>query len=163
MSTPLEVIGTFDGGSAVAKCDRVLITVYTRRAPLAYLDVAQEAGRALGKTYPKRVLSFTLAVDGAGLPASDFRAKAETNMRESDAWIQAGAMVIGGSGFWASAARSVITGFIRVSSGPTHRAFGDVPGALSFLETVGGLSPEVSAALRPWATEVMNGRVLHVG
>lgn len=163
MGSPIAVLGTFDGGSAVATCDRVLITVYTRRAPLAYLDAAQEAGRALGKLHPKRVLSFTLAVDGAGLPAADFRAKAEVNMRESDAWVQAGAMVIGGSGFWASAARSVITGFIRVSSGPTHRAFGDAASALTFLSTVGGLSPEVADSLRPWAEEVMNGRALQVG
>lgn len=157
MSDVIQVIGTFEGGSCVAQCDRVLLTYYTGKAPLEYLDVAQRAGRALGAAHPKRVLSLTLIVGGATIPAADFRAKAETNMRESDAWIQAGAMVIGGTGFWTSAARSVITGFINVSSGPAHRAFGDVPSALSFLRTKGGLSAEAIEVLTPWAQRVMAG------
>lgn len=162
MSAEIHVVGTFEGGSAVATCDRVLVTVYASQAPLGYLDLAQRTGKALGKVHPHRVLSLTLAAGGAVIPSSEFRKKAEVNMRESDQWVQAGAMVIGGTGFWASAARSVITGFINVSSGPTHRAFGDVPAALSYLSEKGGLSPEQATALGPWCLRVMeHGRYEH--
>jgi hypothetical protein len=155
VTAKVQVIGTFEGGSAVATCDRVLLTIYASHAPLDYLDLAQRTGKALGKAHPKLVLSLTLAPGGAAIPTAEFRNKAESNMRESDQWILAGAMVIGGTGFWASAARSVITGFINVSSGPHHRAFGDVAAALGFLTQKGGLTADLASVLGPFSLRVM--------
>jgi hypothetical protein len=92
---------------------------------------------------------LTLADENVPIPGSDVRSASSRLMRELVPHLVAGATVVGGDGFWASAVRSFLTAVYVVAKQPCPtKAFASVQDASGWLSPRLGLLPVhvVSAA-----------------
>ena len=145
-----------EGPNVVAVCERVLVTYAGGEIGVPYLDAATDAGRALGRRFPRSVGSLTLVPRPMTLPDDDVRAAARRQMRESNAWVKAAATVIAGGGFWNAAARGALTGINFLSrGGPERRVYDRTDEAIEWLRVCLDLPAPVAATVRLWADEAM--------
>jgi hypothetical protein len=85
---------------------------------------------------------LTLADENVPIPGSDVRAASSRLMRELTPHLQAGATVVGGDGFWASAVRSFLTAVYVVAKQPCPtKAFASVQDASVWMAPRLGLHP----------------------
>lgn len=146
----------------VATCGRFLITLVAGTVTLEYLAEAHSAGRALGERFPGQVASLTLTSPDVQIPEAEVREDASRKTKEANTWVGAGATVVSGVGFKASAARSVLTAITVFSRHPPRKVFGDAPSAVDWLvDTVGGA--EARAPLLAWLAGRGFGRTAAVG
>lgn len=73
-------------------------------------------GDQIRAQYPMGISSVHLIAEGAGLPAADAREGLVKLMNRHTDRLACVGIVVGGTGFWASAIRSFITGMRAVSS-----------------------------------------------
>lgn len=131
---------------AVARFDRILVTFVRGPVTLEYLDAAHRSGRALARKNGGGIGSLTLVPAGASIPGEAERERARKHTREADTWVRAGATVVGGRGFVASAMRSALVTITLFTGGPPRRVFSDVETAIAWLaEQIG----ESEASLQP--------------
>ena len=145
---------TYDeGGLIVATCERVLVTLIAGPLRTAFLEEAHRVGRELGNEYPGGIGSLTLTTPNVELPDGAARSLTARMTKESNDWVKAGATVVTGRGFKASAARSVLTAITLVGSRkPPRKVFDDGPAAVDWLTAeVGG--QRARAALRLWCAK----------
>jgi hypothetical protein len=74
-----------------------------------------------------------IAEEGIALPSPEARAAAEASVRDAKNTAAACALVVFGSGFGASAVRSLGTAVFAFRQGPPTRLFATIPDAISWL------------------------------
>jgi hypothetical protein len=115
MADSLEFLDGEPGTCRIAVLRNVMIVHWTSRA------TAEAAGRLTAatdhvlETYPAGLSAVHVLATTAGLPTPEGRAGLIQIMNEKAAQIACVAVVVGGTGFWASAMRSFITGLRFVS------------------------------------------------
>ena len=139
-------------GLVVAVCDRILVTSVTSEITLEFLEEAFRAGRELG-TRGLPVGSLTLTSANIPIPSGEVRQRASEHTKLSNAWVGAGATVIGGTGFRTSVMRSMLTAMTLFSGGPPRRVFRDNGAALGWLAEEVKLPPAPRHALRIWLAQ----------
>jgi len=112
---PLNIVGSYPGAHQVQLWKNVSICVWVGRAtqPAAeeLVGITQRTIAALG---PKQRFSFVhLVADRIELPDSGARGVLVQIMKDYADHMGCAAVVLGGTGFWASAMRSFVTG-VRV-------------------------------------------------
>jgi hypothetical protein len=85
------------------------------------------------------------------IPEGRVREQASRNTKEADQWVTAGATVIAGEGFIASAKRSVLVAITIFSGGPPRRVFAEPQPALDWLAGLLGLPPRALDPLAEWS------------
>lgn len=138
---------------AVARCGMVNITLIRGAISAEFLDASMREGRAMSRRYPDGIASLTLLVAGVPIPNEALRTQSAKAAKESQAWLRAGASVVGGDGFGASVARSFLTAVTLFTSGPPRRTFSEPSAALTWLTRVGYPPPP---ALLPWAERALS-------
>lgn len=140
----------------VATFGPILITYVRGPVDMAYLAAAHRAGRALGAATPGGIGSLTLIPSAMPIPEGAVREQASRNTREANAWVAAGATVIAGEGFVASAKRSVLTAMTLFSGGPPRRVFDEPIAAIDWLGARLGQSHGALEPLREWSLRAMS-------
>lgn len=146
-------------GLFVASHGRVLLTIVDSEITFEFLDRALEAGRNLSEKYGN-IVSITVAPGGVPLPNAQIRARATADTRTANAWVEVAVTIVGGSGFWNSAARSILTAITVLGSGPPRRVFGSAGPAIEWLARLTELTPEVQTELRTWVAKALERDVI---
>lgn len=94
----------------------IAVTLWVNRGTLPAVERVARVGEELRAQFPKGVSSIHLIREGAALPTSDGREGLIKLMNAGAGQLACVGIVVGGSGFWASAVRSLITGMRAVSS-----------------------------------------------
>jgi hypothetical protein len=136
---------------AVGVFGPVLITYVRGSLDLAYLAAADRTGRALAARHPAGIASLTLVPSAMPIPEGRVRQQASRSTKESDQWVTAGATVIAGEGFIASAKRSVLVAMTIFSGGPPRRVFAEPQPAIDWLAVRLDLSPHALDPLAEWS------------
>jgi hypothetical protein len=156
MSGGIEFVFTH-GDLAVARFERVVITLIREDPTFPFLDAAQDLGRKLFRLYgPNGVGSLTLIPGQVPIPDAKFRERAKVYTKESAAWLCAGATVVGGEGFAASVIRSVVSAITLFEAGPPRRVFSSVDGASEWLAIRTGTPPARYTPLIEWCKVAMS-------
>ena len=87
----------------------VVIAVWESQATASAVERLAKVVEIVAKTHPERSNIHFIA-NGAALPEADVRAKFVALMKQNAAHLAHVVVVYGGSGFWASAFRSFVTG-----------------------------------------------------
>src|SRR5262245_29623069 len=87
----------------------VVIAVWESQATEAGVERLAKVVEVVARTHPERSNIHFIATDAA-LPDADVRAKFVALMKQNAAHLAHVVVVYGGSGFWASAFRSFVTG-----------------------------------------------------
>lgn len=113
------------------------------------LEQAVRTHHALGQEYPSATASFVYVKAGTALIDGPARRAAGRLFHELHPSIRAGATVIDGHGFWASAARSAMTAvlFVAMQSYP-YRVFGRTDQAASWLLKTADMPQDASALVQ---------------
>lgn len=115
MAESLEFLDGEPGTCRIAALRNVMVVYWTSRATgAAAVHVAAATVHVL-ETYPAGLSAVHVIADKSGLPTPEGRAGLIQIMNEKAAQIASVAVVVGGTGFWASAMRSFITGMRFVS------------------------------------------------
>lgn len=93
----------------------VLLNVGKGNPSEEFMAQVQQHAEDLLSQYPDGIAMMLLVYDGGGVPGGQGRGRATQMLREIGPRLQALAAVIEGAGFWASAARSVLTGLALMS------------------------------------------------
>jgi hypothetical protein len=101
----------------VATWDRVLIEVLMEGVTIEALKARLDAHRKLYDKYPDRVLSLSVVPAGVNLPDSELRKESGRVVKMLAPRTQVIVVVLEGEGFWASAARSALTGIQLLAPG----------------------------------------------
>ncbi|MET0389731.1 MAG: hypothetical protein ABW321_27410 [Polyangiales bacterium] len=96
-------------GCVMAGWRNVTIAVWGTQGTMVLVSELTELARRQARQYP-RISSVHLVVNQAPLPTSDARAELQNLTAQYDARLVALVTMIEGTGFWASAMRSFITG-----------------------------------------------------
>ena len=140
-----------DREMAVGVFGPVLITYVRGSLDLEYLAAAHRIGRALAARHPGGIGSLTLVPSAVPIPEGRVREQASRNTKEADQWVAAGATVIAGEGFLASAKRSVLVAMTIFSGGPPRRVFAEPQSANDWLAGRLGLPPRALDPLAEWS------------
>lgn len=143
------------GDVAVATFGPILITYVRGPIDLAYLAAAKQAGRSLGAATPGGIGSLTLIPAAMPIPEGRVREQASRDTKEANAWVAAGATVLGGEGFIASAKRSVLTAMTLFAGGPPRRVFDTSTGAIDWLGERLRAQRATLDPLREWSLRMM--------
>lgn len=155
MGERVRVIFDHGGALVIATCGPVLVTVARGAVTKHYLEEALEAGRALGRQYPRAVGSLTLTTVEVPLPEPAIRELATRVSRESDAWVRAATTVVDGEGFKASVIRSLLVTMTIFQGGAPRRVFSAHAPAIDWLTRTLPLEGAASGAIREWADEAL--------
>jgi len=88
----------------------VVIAVWEAQGTIAAVEQLARAGEIVSKAHPSGRSNIHFIATGAGLPDADVRAKFVELMKDKADQLACVAVVYGGTGFWASAFRSFVTG-----------------------------------------------------
>ena len=112
----------------------VTITRWQSRATGPATDRVSRVSAEIRGEYPQGISSVHLIVEGAPLPTPEGRAGLNTLMNAHASQLACVAVLIGGTGFWASAIRAMITGLRSMSSRAYElRLFGSVEEIVAWL------------------------------
>ena len=84
---------------------------------VATVGVSEQVFRSTGH----KVVSLVVIEEGVPIPDSPIRRAVSSTMDNNSEFAERSANVIAGEGFWAAAARAVLTGIITVTRSPTPR------------------------------------------
>jgi hypothetical protein len=118
--------------------ERSFFVVQFRKAitsqALAHLESAHEARR---KVSPRGLAMLSLVDPGVPLPTDDMKMACARSFRRLAGHNVCSATVIGGVGFWASAARSTLTALTLLARPACPaKTFGDVASAIAWMQLV---------------------------
>jgi hypothetical protein len=88
----------------------VVVAIWESQATAPGVERMAKVIRAVAETRPGTRSNIHIIMDGAALPEAHTRAKFVELMKQNDGQVACIAVVAGGTGFWASAFRSFITG-----------------------------------------------------
>jgi hypothetical protein len=100
--------------NAVLTFDNVVIIVISTELTHAGLAASVEANHALGQQYPGQVAALSLAHFGVSMPNAELRRASAEAIEQARAQLLCAVQVLSGSGFLASAMRSVVTAIERI-------------------------------------------------
>jgi len=144
----VEYVGRGDG-FVVATWDRVLLEAFSGGVTLESLRARAEAHRQLYDRHPGRVLSLTVARNGIRLPEAEVRSEAVRVMKQIGPKTEQIVVAVPGQGFWASAARSALTGMMLLAPKATRmQIVGGVEEAVRTLGISAGEPPFWQEGLR---------------
>jgi serine/threonine-protein kinase len=130
-----ELLGR--GGNCLhLACGNVLVNVWLAKIEREDVEGAAVAGRELSRRFPAGIGSINVFPGHLPMPDAAAREAGAVSLREAQRWMLANAVVIEGSGFWASAARAVYSAIqLAVISQCPQAVFGDVTSACAWLPT----------------------------
>src|SRR5690349_405881 len=88
----------------------VVVAVWEAQATIAAVEHLAKVGEIVSRAHPEGRSNIHFIVTGAGLPEADVRAKFVELMKDKADELACVAVIYGGTGFWASAFRSFVTG-----------------------------------------------------
>lgn len=122
----------------IASRGPVLVANYRGSIGRPIMDAAEATQRSILAEHAQRCYMLSIVEQGLPLPDDGARATIAAHFRRMSAQNVAAATAILGDGFWAGAARSVMSGLALVARPPCPTTVvGDVPGAIRFLVTHG--------------------------
>jgi len=107
-----------DAKIAIGAYENVHLVCYRQSLDLDMLRRDRAAHDALAKRYPKGFGLVCTSQPNLSLPTQEVRRESAYMLQANRGRVLAAAVVVGGDGFWASAARSVITGINLVATPP---------------------------------------------
>src|SRR4051812_18058419 len=110
MAESLEFLDGEAGVCRIASLRNIMIVVWSARATAPSVEKLDFATRRLAGAHPSGVSVIHMIADTAGIPSPEARNAFLKIMNEQAKTIACVAVVVGGTGFWASAMRSFITG-----------------------------------------------------
>jgi hypothetical protein len=111
----LNLLDMEPGVCAIGSWQNVTIIVWWAQANASAVRRLAQATETMRELHPERVSNVHIVNDGAGLPLPEARAGFVKIMQDYADSLGNVAVVIGGSGFWASTMRSAITGMRFIS------------------------------------------------
>lgn len=102
---------------AIATLGNIHMAVYRGRFTVAELGVARDTHLAIQDAYGTSCL-VSIGEPGTPLPGSEARLAASRLTKELGARVATASMILDGTGFWASAARSATTAIFMVAGNP---------------------------------------------
>lgn len=111
-----RVIEVEPGTCSAGAWANLTITRWQNRATGPAVERVARVSREIRAAYPNGISSVHLLCEGTGLPTPEGREGLMRLMNSQVEQLACVAIVIGGSGFWASAIRSMITGLRSMSS-----------------------------------------------
>lgn len=110
MGETLEFLDGEPGTCRIAALRNVMIVYWSSRATGSAVARIGAVTEQVLKTYPAGLSAIHVIANNAGLPTPEARSGFIQIMQEKAAQLACVAVVVGGTGFWASAMRSFITG-----------------------------------------------------
>lgn len=107
--TPWTILEVEPGVCAVASWHNFVITVWVAAGTQAAVERLARVTAVMCEQHPEKVSHVHLLKNGIGLPSADARAGLVQIMKDHGTSVAACAVMVGGTGFWASAMRSTIT------------------------------------------------------
>jgi hypothetical protein len=107
--TPWTIVEVEPGVCAVATWHNFVITIWVAAGTQAAVARVARVTAMTCEQHPEKVSHVHLLKNGIGLPSSDARSGLVQIMKDHGGRIGVCAVMVGGSGFWASAMRSTIT------------------------------------------------------
>jgi hypothetical protein len=136
------------GGVRITTLRNVCIAYYCAELRAADIVAVTNAGVALGRKHPGGIVAFSIANGGVKLPDEDVRVAAAREMDRVRRLNRCAATVIEGTGFWAGAARSVVTAINLLGRpGFPTRVFGDVRTAAEWAQAFADPSDGAAEAI----------------
>ena len=111
----------------VAALGDTMIQVWSGPIPMEAITATGESHKRLIASGFSKVCVFAVTEGGIELPSGDVRRASGALMRQNRAELGCNSVVVPAAGFWASAARSALTGIFLIGSGsvPT-KVFSDL-------------------------------------
>lgn len=113
---PVRIIEVEPGVCCVGGWANVSISRWVGPGTVAAVERLARVGDELRAQYPSGLSSVHLIAENAGMPTAEAREGLVKLMNRKADRVGCIGIVVGGSGFWASAIRSLITGMRAVSS-----------------------------------------------
>jgi hypothetical protein len=113
---PLQLLETEPGACCTGSWANLTITRWQGRGTGPAVERVAKVSAEVRAQYPSGISSVHLIVEGAGLPTPEGREGLVRLMNAHADQLACVAVVVGGTGFWASAIRSLITGMRAMSS-----------------------------------------------
>jgi hypothetical protein len=131
---PQRLIETEPGTCCAGAWANVTITRWQSRATGPAVERVLRVSSEIRAAYPSGISSIHIIREGAAMPTPEGRAGLVKLMNAHADQLACVAIVVGGSGFWASAIRSLVTGMRTVSSRAYQlRLFGSIDGVVAWL------------------------------
>jgi hypothetical protein len=108
-SVPWAIMEVEPGVCAIATWNNFVITVWVAAGTQTAVERVERVTAKMCELHPEKVSHVHLLKNGIGLPSSEARAGLVKIMKDHGSSIATCAVMVGGSGFWASAMRSTIT------------------------------------------------------
>lgn len=113
---PARIIEIEPGTCCVGSWANITLTRWVGRGTAPAVERVGRVGDEVRTQYPAGTSAIHLIAEGAGMPTPEAREGLIKLMNRKTDRLGCVAVVVGGSGFWASAIRSLITGMRAVSS-----------------------------------------------
>jgi len=153
MSAAVEIVYE-RGGLSVATFKSLCMTAICGPITSAFLREASVTGAALARRTRGKIGALDLVTTAVPLPNAELRAEAAKLSRASNERVAAGANVVHGEGFTASAIRSVLTATTLLSSTP-RRTFAQPAPAVEWLAKQLGVPVLDLAPAVEWSERVL--------
>jgi hypothetical protein len=105
----LVVIDSEPGAFTFFSWKNMSVIVWTGQVTLAGVERLERISELMRKRFPGGVSATHIVCGDTKLPHTETRMALARQSKEYGGWLKAVAVVIGGSGFWASTMRSVVT------------------------------------------------------
>ncbi|HKU43140.1 MAG TPA: hypothetical protein VJR89_33500 [Polyangiales bacterium] len=113
---PVRIIEVEPGACCAGAWANISLTRWIGRGTASAVERVARVGDEVRTQYPDGVSAVHLIAEGAGMPTPEAREGLVKLMNRKTDRLGCVGVVVGGSGFWASAIRSLITGMRAVSS-----------------------------------------------
>jgi hypothetical protein len=118
---------------AFGSCGHILLVNWRTGVELPTVKALTAYRNGLVAKWGQLPAAIHLAEEGISLPSAEARSAAESSVRDATRAAGACALVIYGTGFGASAVRSLGTAIFAFRQGPPTRIFATVPDSISWL------------------------------
>jgi hypothetical protein len=106
---PLVVVDSEPGAFTFFGWKNMSVIVWSGQVTLASVERLERTSRLMRKRFPGGVSTMHIVRGDITLPDAETRGALVRQSKENGDWLTAVAVVIGGTGFWASTMRSVVT------------------------------------------------------
>jgi hypothetical protein len=154
MSAEVSVVYQRDG-LRVATFGPLCITSIRGPITTDFFREANAAGVALARRHRGKIGALDLVSSDAPMPSAELRAQAAKLTQASSERVAAGASVVVGEGFKASAVRSVLTAVTLLGSGAPRRTFAQPGPALEWLAKQLGVGAGDLAPALEWSERTL--------
>ncbi len=112
---------------AIGEWDNTLLTTWRDTVTVEALEITRIASHALHDQHPGGIVVFNVIPQVVPIPSSEVRKKASDVLGETGGHVLCTVTVVGGNGFWTSAARAVVATITLFSRAPhPHRVFATI-------------------------------------